>query len=342
MSEKKVYAWILSILVIAAIVFATGWENIKITFLKVNLYWLLALFLLQIITLMMIAYRWHYLLRKLYNKISFWKTFNIFLAGSFVESVTPSSKLGGETVKAFLFKRHTSLSYQQLTAILLLDKYFSLLPFALLCILILLWSIFSMQLPWQLYFILPILCVFVITAVRFYHSIDCQSEDKVISKIKKNLSTQGSKKNDLLTLITQKIKRTQTFIRGSIHYSRQLVSARERRCLIMFSLFIWVLYPLKIYMVVYMLNLNTDVISVSIATYIAYLVSIIPLLPGGLGSYEGIMAFMFTHFDLSFAEGISIALLSRLVTFWFPLFLSVGATTYLTLKTRAALIKCES
>ncbi|MCD5407306.1 MAG: flippase-like domain-containing protein [Desulfotomaculum sp.] len=332
MSGKKVFLWLLSILVITVIVFFAGWESIKATFLRVNIYWLLALFLLQVATLVIIAYRWHYLIKKLYNKISFRETFNIFLAGSFVESVTPSSKLGGEAVRIYLFRRHTALSYRQLTAILLLDKYFTLLPFALLCTLVLLWSIFSMQLPWQVYLSLPVLVIFVLAILRFYHPEYCRSENINIKEAEKEIPTPNSPKMGLEALIAQKIKDVQAFVDYSARYSRQLVTVGERYRLFLLSLFIWVLYPLKIYLVIYMLDFNVSIISVAMVTYIAYLVSTIPLLPGGLGSFEGAMAFMFTYVGLSFAEGLAIALLARLVTFWFPLCLSAGATAYLTWK----------
>ncbi|MDO9574199.1 MAG: hypothetical protein Q7I94_04310 [Candidatus Contubernalis sp.] len=41
------------------------------------------------------------------------------------------------------------------------------------------------------------------------------------------------------------------------------------------------------------------------------------------------MAFMLTGMGLSPAEGLTVALVSRFITYWFPLIFSAGAAAYL-------------
>ncbi|MCL0041491.1 flippase-like domain-containing protein [Peptococcaceae bacterium] len=302
---------------------------------KVNICWFFLLLISQVITLLLVAYRWHYLVCKLYNDISFFKTFSILLAGSFVESITPSSKLGGEAVKVYLFRKHTPLPYKKLTAILLLDKYFTLIPFGTICILFLVWSLFNMQLPYELYFVLPVLVLFIVILVRFYKPSEELknniNEDSEMNNMLYNVEEKKDEKREsLLIRFLEKAKNMKSFIIYSVYYSRQIVNTKEQLMLFLLSLFIWILYPLKVYLIIIMLDINVDLFSTAAITYIAYLISIVPLLPGGLGSFEASMAVMFDKANASFAEGVSVALLSRLVTYWFPLFLSALATIYIT------------
>jgi hypothetical protein len=80
-----------------------------------------------------------------------------------------------------------------------------------------------------------------------------------------------------------------------------------------------------------MLSLEVGLFSVAVITYTAYLISMVPLLPGGLGSFEATMVMMFSLYGLNPAEGLAVALISRLVTYWFPLGLSAFAAVFLTL-----------
>jgi len=99
--------------------------------------------------------------------------------------------------------------------------------------------------------------------------------------------------------------------------------------LIAVSALIWLLYPVKVFLVTGMLDLKISVPAVAIITFTAYLVSMIPLLPGGLGSYEGTVVLMFAFFGIGPAEGLAVALISRLITFWIPLFWSAASAFYL-------------
>lgn len=94
---------------------------------------MLGLILLQTITLGMTAYQWYFLMGKLEETVPFSRVFGVHLASTFVETLIPSVKIGGETVKISLLRGVTSLSHQELVGALLAHKYISLLPFVILC-----------------------------------------------------------------------------------------------------------------------------------------------------------------------------------------------------------------
>ncbi len=90
---------------------------------------IVGLLLLQTATLAFSAFQIYALLRQSAPKLKFMQVYPLFLAGHFVESVTPSLKFGGEAVKVYLFRRASGLSYTQVTGAMVAGKYISLVPF---------------------------------------------------------------------------------------------------------------------------------------------------------------------------------------------------------------------
>ena len=148
--NKRVYLWIVGILILTSLVFYFGIEEIREVFSQANLSIVIGLCGLQIWTLSTNAYQYHYIINK-EQDLNFSKTFPIFLSGDFVESVTPAEKIGGEATKVYLFRKNTSLSYQQLTGVLFTQKFVSLLPFVVLIVGIVPIVAFSYELPILVY-----------------------------------------------------------------------------------------------------------------------------------------------------------------------------------------------
>lgn len=115
MRFKHSYFWFAGILALTACVLVLGWEEIKELLWQANPNVLALLCLLQVGTLALSAYKWHFLLAKLAPGYSFGRVFAVYLGGDFVESITPAVKLGGEAARVYLFRRLTSLPYTQLT-----------------------------------------------------------------------------------------------------------------------------------------------------------------------------------------------------------------------------------
>ncbi len=312
MNIKHALLWLIGIIFLAVVVLYLGLEEITAALNKAEISVLTFLAALQLITLSVTAFQWQFMLGKSGQKITLGKSLAINLAGNYVESITPSVKIGGESAKIYLFHRNTDLNYSQLTGILLALKYFSLLPFMILITgtLVLAFSVY--ELPWLVYLAFFVFLLF-FTGIAWIHFKGGNGEVK---------SQRESKKTLFNSIIG--------FVRKASIYSRSLTGPGESMSLLVLSGFIWILYPAKTYLVTVMLGLEVGLPAI-IATYIAYLVSMVPLLPGGLGSFEGSMALVLSFSGIIPAEGLAVALLTRLITFWFPLLLSTAAAGYLAL-----------
>ncbi|MCK8825270.1 lysylphosphatidylglycerol synthase transmembrane domain-containing protein [Fuchsiella alkaliacetigena] len=329
MLGKRVLLWIAGILAISLLVFFTGWEDIKLALAGAEVSLMLVLCLLQLGTLLLGAYQWRYLLQKSTN-ISLPRVLGINLAGKFIESVTPSSKLGGEAAKVYLFRQYTGLKYQSLTSLLLVHKHITLLPFLVLAGLFLLLTAFRFTLPTVVYFaFFTLVAIFIVLFLFCYRS--WQQE----GAFEADLSVQKSR--SFLKLLINKGRKAISFLEKAATNSQQVLKVKGHCWLLFISLVIWLLYPVKIYLVASMLGFEVSLALVGVITYGAYVVSMLPLLPGGLGSFEASMAVMFSLNGLLSAQGLSIALLSRLVTYWFPLLLSIAASIYLLSENRVSI-----
>ncbi len=314
MSSGRAFLYITGITVLAGLVFLLGWEDIKGVMLNTSPLALAGLCLLQVVTLSLIVYQWHYLLGKLYKGISFSQVWSVFMAGSFIESVTPSVKLGGEAAKVYFFHRLTSLDYRQLTGLLFIHKYISLLPFLSLSTILLFTVALSLSFSPVFYFSLFVMGFVLVSLFALgVKGLPLREEED------------GKESNHLV----DKAKKVWKFIEDSSRHSREMVTPGERRWLLLISFLVWSIYPVKVFGASKMLGLEIDFLLIALATFAAYLVSMVPLLPGGLGTYEGSMVFVLSLQGVDPAMGLALVLLSRFVTYWFPLVLSGTSALYL-------------
>jgi len=332
LTRKHAFLYIIGIITITGLVIYFGRAEIVEALNRVELPVMALLLLLQLITLSLTSFQWQLLINKNEKKLSLGRILAINMAGNYVESVTPSVKLGGEAAKIFLFNRHSGISYAKLTAIMIALKFYSLLPFLILIILILGLTFLAYDVPAFVFTAFLFLAVFfVFVAWLHFRKADHRKTEGIdlTDTINRTEQKANSIKGKLIQGLKNKVLAIGRFSNQASEHSKNLVCQRERMFLISISAIIWLAYPLKVYLVSNMLGLNAGFLIVAVITYTAYLVSMVPLLPGGLGSFEATMALMFSLNGFSPAEGLVVALLSRLITYWFPLLFSAFATAYL-------------
>ncbi len=240
---------------------------------------------LQLLTLAMSSFLWYYLLRKAGADLGFLRMFSLYLAGCFVESVTPSVKFGGEAAKLYLVRRETGLSYEEITGVLLANKIVTLLPFLLMSAVVFICStsnLFAASINSLYYWSAGIVCATILV---------------FILRAKKGFFYQA-------------MQNCRQLLRGSMIV------------MLLVSTGVWLLYPCKVYLIAQSLGHFIGYTNVAAATFTAYVVGLLPLLPGGLGSFEVTMATVLTHYALPMSHAVAVTLGARSITFWFTLVFS--------------------
>ncbi len=287
---------------------------------------LVLLFSLQLLTLAAGAWIWHFLISRR-TRISYVSVLLINQASSLVEALTPSVKLGGEAAKIFLLRKKTDSPYHVLAGIMLVQKFLTMIPFALFFLAMTLPALFILDIPGSFALLgagLTLACLGLAWICYGRAEIRSASHDP----------QQGQRQNKIhRTGISGRMQalshKAFTFMARARTSASGLLTAGQTLNALSVSLGVWVLYPVKVYLACHFLGLEVGLLMAGLATLFAYTVSMLPLLPGGLGAYEGGMTAVLCLAGLSPAEGLAVSLLTRLTTFWFPLALSALACAVL-------------
>ncbi|OUJ18460.1 putative flippase AglD2 [Methanonatronarchaeum thermophilum] len=321
--NKKIALWILGVSILMGLTVWAGWQELLTALTQTTPQHLTLLLILQLTTTIMIAYQWKYIINKTSNYIDLWKTYLILQAGSFVEMVTPSSKLGGEAAKIYLLRHNTEMEYTDSTAVMLAQKYISLIPFLFITLFFTIIGYIAYGLPRTTFLGLGFLTIIVLTLAaltiwsRYWGEPLRETGEGLIGKALSSLD----------------------FLRKASLESSKILTKKDFTYLFTISTAIWILYPIKVWIVGYMLGYEVGIVAITVITYISYLTSLLPLTPGGIGTFEGTMAIFFNITGYTFTEGLAVALVTRLVTYWFPLLISFLASIYISKATEIPILK---
>ncbi len=300
----KTALWMLGLGIIAIMVHLAGWEAINRAILSLNPAFLLLLCFFQACTLALSSYQLYYIMDHSKIKLPFSKVFKIYLTGTLVESITPSLKFGGEAAKIYLLKRSSMADYNKIAGIFIVYKLVSFIPFLIIIFISAGLAYFKLEIN---IFIHAAIILFIATTalLLFFY-------------LRKNNSKTA-----------KPFLKIQKFLTQAFRFSSSILTRGQFAKMIAISCFIWLAYPLKLYIITRLLNININFLSLAPMLYASYVISMLPLAPGGLGSFEGSMVFLLGRISVSAQNALTVVLLSRFITYWFPLFLSALFAVFL-------------
>ncbi len=284
---------------VGLLVWRAGWKEI-LTALRATDPGILPLLLsLQVITLLLCAGQLWYVLRCSGIELPFFKVFAVYMTGSFVESVTPSLKFGGEATKVYLLKQQTRVDYQRLTGAFVVYKLLSLTSFVLLFVL----SAGVLYRRMALNLLTHAVTVLVLLAAL--GGCLLMGRSRAASEVSPS-DARG-------------VSKVRRFISQSLYYARTSVAPRHIATMLAVWICIWLLYPTKLMIVALSLGLRPAMVPLAASLYAGYVVSMLPLAPGGLGSFEGSLVFLLGRLAIIPQTALAMVLILRLATYWFPL-----------------------
>ncbi len=252
---------------------------------------LLGLFTLQVITVLLINIQWKAIAQHLGQTIPFTRLLEMNFLGTFFESVTPVVKAGGEVSKVAYLKSQGQ-ALPEGAALLTAQKWFSASTFVVFALFSAAWAAPWLGGPLQsgvwggLALIGGALVATLAAGIYFYRT-----------------QTRGGKVRALLEEFLAVLSK---------------LARRKRRiaAYIVLGFMIWSLYAFKTFYVSDVLGAGLSFAVAGTVTFLAYAVNMLPLSPGGIGTFEGAMAALFVLFGLEYALALSIAFVLRLMTFW--------------------------
>lgn len=319
---KKLALLIIGLLSVIALLNFADFQAVTTALLSINIFLLIFACFLQFVTIYLINLQWKLIAGQMGERVPMARLFNINMAGTFVESITPAVKAGGEAVKVLMLRSELGFSTAKATALVGLQKTVSMFSFIFLCTLGMLWFLLTVGsnsfhlkiLGGSLVFLL--FCCLLLMAVMLFPQRFLDMILKLpISHVLRQRLESG-------TMVFQRSIEKATAKKKA--FTGQLVLASA----------IWVLFAVKSYVIAYALQLDVDFIPLAVITFLTYMVAMVPLLPGGLGTFEGAMIFLLLAVGVPIHQGLAFALILRFVTFWFVFLVSalyLGAITILGL-----------
>lgn len=303
--------YILGALMLGYIVVSSDWIKIWGHLKSTPLRAIMLLMYFQCITMLLINIQWKSLAGEIRDNISFIDIVLMNAKGNIVDSLTPGVKMGGEVGRIIALKNRAKISLADAAMIVGLQKTVSLLSFLLLTLVSLIW--FSLNLgrdyKYHIYLFAGGTAVFfVILVALILFSLKPNTIIKVLEKIIKSSKTKEKIRNTL--------KKYSQKLRGLFKNKRLFFSQMA------LGIFIWSFYAFKLQVLMKSFNIHLDYISVAAITFIAYVMGMIPLLPGGIGSFESCMILLLKMTGIALEMAAVIAIVFRTITFWFEFILS--------------------
>ena len=274
--------------------------------------WLILLLLgLQIFSQLLINYQWYQITKMINISLSFWNIFQVNCQGAVMEAITPGVKVGGEITRAWQISRIAKCSKKQGAAVVAIQKLFSLS--ALLIILLVVVAYLTREGIWIFTRNMQVLSYSILLLfLLLFFSIFLFSDQ---------LSTLLSAKKFARFFGLDKV---QQFLLVLLEYVGYLSKSKNQLvALFLLSLFIWILYPIKMYFLAIQFYPEVQFADLSAITFAAYMVAMIPIFPGGLGGFEGSMSSLLFKLGFLMNDAIVITIFFRFSTFWFVLLFSL-------------------
>jgi len=275
--------------------------------------WLTASLLgLQVASQLLVNLQWHRIARFAAADVSFGDMFYINCQGAVMDSITPGVKVGGEVTRAVQIGRMGKCSGERAAAVVALQKLFSLGAFFfinLFTVGYLIGRVPSLQARHAQVLVYGVLLFFLLLFAGVFvapRRIKAYLEAREPPRFSWARRVRGFS----LTLLDQV-----TSIREDV---------KAWVALSLLSFFIWLLYPVKMYLLAAWFFPCANAVYVGAVTFASYMVAMIPIFPGGLGGFEGTMSGLLFAMGIELSDAVVVTVLFRFVTFWFVMLLGLG------------------
>jgi len=300
---------IIALAVIVYIISKTDFSTIIVQMKLLPVHIISILILLQIITQLALNYQWYRICKVLGLKASFFRLLAINAYGMVADAVTPGEKVGGEVARVVQMNSMLGYDTKQSTSIVTIQKSLSLTA------LVVLNGVAVVTLSSHIDFLKPvftrIILYLILGALTVFFIFMLFFTDRL------NVWVQNRKsKNKVMLWFKNWMNR--------FAEDTKAISVRKSEWAIqlLLSFVIWILFPVKLIILVSQYG-KVGVFVLLAATFVSYFAAMIPLLPGGLGTFESAMSGILIVYGLTMQEAVAVSLIFRFVTFWFVVLFSL-------------------
>lgn len=223
MDKKSAFFIILSIAILAVMLYLVGIDKIITTLKNANPALIVLAIGVQIFTYLLYNLRWKWIINITDIKVSFAQLLPITMVDLAVNNITPSGRGGGEPVRAYILAEEHDSHLKDTLATVVADRMLDTFPFIVLAVITIAATVFYFQMPAWLVVILvlAVIAIVAILAILIYLCIKPNFGyriERFILRIVNRVYKKGSK--DMEKTIHDNIFRFQDTMEGSSQTGR--------------------------------------------------------------------------------------------------------------------------
>ncbi len=259
----------------------------------------------QILTMALLAVQWSSMVGMAGFQPDFVQSFLMNSVGNVADALNPGVKVGGELFRYDQLRKRFRMMSEDSILVVALQKIVSLSAFFVLTLVSLAYVMFGKDRedPLILSSAITVVVFGVIAALLAYVFLRPGFLDKMVDKLRLKAESK-EKVHRFLENYRQALER---------------FKSDKHKILIQFLLavFIWSFYAVKLYVVCRAFDIEINILMTGAITYISYMIGMIPLLPGSVGSFEAGMVALFGLAGVEPTLAVGVSVVFRIVTFWF-------------------------
>lgn len=263
------------------------------------------LLFLQLLTQLLLGLQWYLISKKIATNTTFSKIMLILTMGSVIEGLTPGAKVGGEVTRLHYLKREFSCTTVQATHIIIIQKSISMSALMLVSLYAFLYLMrhvrhFIPQSQQYITLALTFTCIIFFLSCIFFSGALATLFQRSKLKMLRKLSS----------------------VLSEYHKNISRLNLPEIMIQFLISFCVWLLFPLKMVILVASFDIHVNPVLLFCFTMTSYMIGMLPLTPGGIGTFEASIVALFSLLPIPTELSFSIALVFRFVTFWFVIIAS--------------------
>lgn len=320
MDYKKIGVLLaIGLIILIAMIMFIGPDQILSALQTANMNYVILAIVVQIIILALWNTRWSIICKSLNIPHKQLPLFAMTIIGLAINDLTPSGRSGGEPVRAYLLSKSSNEDFKRTFASVMGDKIFDTFPFMVLAIFAIAYLMLYLHLSASLFSLLLISLLLFIIALLFIILL-CFNESIALSTVKwvfrqiKRFTNKVDKYEE--TALTSLLG-FQNSLKYLLSNKRLLIVASA------ISFLVWFLELLRVYIVFMAFGVNVSLGMIAAVFLVSSLIGIIPLLPGGLGSIDGVMILLYSMAGISASVSTAATLIERMISLWMVLILGV-------------------
>ncbi|MBE6485881.1 MAG: UPF0104 family protein [Methanosphaera stadtmanae] len=321
MDYKKVVALLaVGIIILLAMVMFVGPGQIFNALKTANINYVILAIAIQFVIIWLWNTRWSIICNSLdipHHQLSL---FAMTIVGLAINDLTPSGRSGGEPVRAYLLSKNSSAEFKKTFATVMADKLCDTIPFMVLAIFAISYLMFYLHLSTALFSLLLIALVVFIIALAFIIYI-CINETfgiKAIQWVFRQLRHFTSRDLDKYEdIATTSLVGFQSSLLYLMNDYKLLVIAT------VISFVVWFLELSRVFVVFMAFGVHVSLGMIAAVFLVSSLIGIIPILPGGLGSIDGVMILLYSLAGISSSISTAATLVERMISLWMVIIIGV-------------------